>query len=726
MDDVTLRDSQGLREETVGRLARWGGALGLMFIVWPWLKHHIWNWGLALTHLDRVCPWLVFPKVQSGSTEHDFFFSLFVALCLLWMALRYRTDHFGRYFFRLSAPARTAMLFLFLFIGWNAVSWLQAPEAVDADFGILRALKIGLATAVALAFLTTETRRRGLLRAMMLSGFLIAFISLGIIGYLHYIKADWRLERWFYFVPGRYIYPFAMPSAFGAIMMAFGLAGLCFLHDSALKRSWWKAVYGAVILGSGLLGLYYSGTRACQLGFVAGLWTVALLHVPERRLRTFAWGSVATGLLIVVLGLGYIYGTPEGRRKLFTDSAGTRILFAESAVKMGFSRPLAGWGPSSYPHGAPYNQRPEATLHAQHGAWVRDGHCEPAQVFGELGLVGLVIWTVLQAAAFLASWGPARSRIFSEGEERRTFGFSGTVLVMFIALFVEGLVSPAQRREELGWLVPVVLGMAIAPGWSNPARGGPFKNLPRPADIAVRLLVVLLSLFLAANAYGGLLSQVDLYESFGWTRKKNRNNRAVEAAARRAVSRTTNIDAWQRAAGLLADSLIAQANDLQKENQERGLPRETPEAAAKLDEAMEVYERIAEAVPSIEANYHSLVPLEERRTGFRGAFRVLLKGLRFRPYSYSLRGRLRQYLSAVPAKELDSWRELKSIPGVAPAEFDRMRDEDWEMLVYMWCYLHGKREDTLEAMKEFDGGAVRVVPFASEYGVMLYETGRKA
>ncbi|GEM_PF-3351111 len=711
-------------------LERWGGPVGLAILAWPWLKHEVWNTLLGPTGPLGDLLWL--PSPISGAAEHEATLALFTAAALAWVVGAGELRTLRARLATLARPAQLGLLCLALLLLWNAVSALASPTFFASQLGLVRAARMTAGVFAVVLLLHTETRRQGLLRALLLGTVLLGLYCATVAAVYH--DAPWGERDWAYFTPTRLIHPFAMPAALGGVAMVGALAGLGTVHDGLVRGHRAALLWGFLALAAGVGAIMLSHTLSCTVGVLGGVWMLGLLRIQRRWFARYLVASVLVATLACGGVLWYLFRTPQGRRQLYWSSGAIRVFFVESALRMGLDRPMVGWGPDAYHYGAAFHERPESVLSQKRGDWVRDAHNEPAQVFGELGAVGFLLWAGVMAAAVATCLPAARRRLTTAPPRDRLLGYGGVTLVVLAGVLADGLTNPAQRRGELGWIVAVVVAMALAAGWQRarpaPAQApGPGRTPPwthMVADGIVRCVVVLACAALvwdAARAYQG---QLDVYRSLAWMKAGEFDQQ--EAAARRAAPRMSNIDLWQRAQSLVGRALNAK---IHRDHERREAL--SPTRRAQLDRTQRerlrrgaaLYRELHERIPSIEAYAIALASKEAGLGRPNQQLFALLDGLRFRPYSYGLRIRLRNALVDLPGPVMSSWHRAKALPGVPARQLAWMREQDWDFLAAMWLFEIGEGEEAVAQLARMDPASVRLMPFATEYARMLYGTGRR-
>lgn len=651
-------------------VSRWGGALGLLLVLWPWLQ----------------LPY----QTYFPSAVRDALLPLFSALLLLsaallpavWSALvaRWRgLTGLGR--FGLGATG--------LFLIWQGVAAANGAEPLAARLGWFRALQFSTVTAVVALQAGTEARRNGLLRALGLAGGLVGLCALVAHG------AGWQ---WAYYTASRMHFPFSMPAALGAFAMVCALVAVARLHDAVLQRSrsllWWVAAFALA-----LTAFWQARTISTFVGFLAGLWVLVWTRVPARRAFLVLSLLVAGGL---GAGVGWYLTTPVGREWMLGSSWGTRPLFVQTALTMAQERPLLGWGPMTYPYAQAFCESTTTYLSAQRGAWSYAVHCEPAQVLGELGIPGLLLWLAVLGLGIATAWRAWMRETPSVTAPHLNTG--GAALMLLTAVTVDGLFSPAYRQLDTGTMGALVLGFALAAG----AQAQPLDSPSRPG---VRFLLLPLGLLVACLAVAGVVGQVHL---------------AVAAKKYRDVMKTQVADGWAVVAER-GRQATAWAADIDLYQRSVGYRLRALDRLGRYDAGVALCREALERVPVIDTFVHRLASLEERRGRPGGQFVALVRGLHYQPYHHEYRERLRRLLAVLDAQlltYLETWEDHPELDREAVEPLGNLVGADWVYLRAELDFSHGRVEPALGALARLDPAAVRIVPLPSEYGRMLVLAGR--
>ncbi|HIK45030.1 MAG TPA: O-antigen ligase family protein [Leptolyngbyaceae cyanobacterium M65_K2018_010] len=273
----------------------------------------------------------------------------------------------------------------------------------------------------------------------------------------------------------------------------------------ALGAKGWRRWVWMVATGLGLINLYTTSSRGGWLALlVTGLvgLGVALVYSPLPRRLVLALGSGATGLLILTMlsnsrlrqGLakltsGHLAGGELSYRAV-TNAVGWR---------MGQSHPLTGVGPGSVPlvyqHYRPHWAGRDAELQFQL-------HSTPAQLWGELGLGGMLVPLALGAVLIVLVW-----RWQRQGAHQTPAGLSpGLVWCLVAALIGFSLLSLTDYQLDIVaiggvlWVYLATLAATFHP--QGPLAGSPLPSAAPATTAATDLPFPRLNRLLAALGLG--------------------------------------------------------------------------------------------------------------------------------------------------------------------------------------------------------------------------------
>lgn len=212
-------------------------------------------------------------------------------------------------------------------------------------------------------------------------------------------------------------WPFANKNTLG-FLTAFGVPAAAILLVEGTERPrwlWW--VVGIL----SVLGLALSYSRTGWIAAAVGVLVVAAV-VFGRRGVLWGLGGVVAALALVTAKTGV-----HRLLALFKHGLSGRTLLWRAALRVARAHWLLGVGPGQSPGAmAPYVPPAYAGLTPSNG---------PLETLVEVGLVGLLLWAAVVAAAVVAAWQRAQSV--------RRFG-------LWLALLVAGLVEQLAESSFLG------------------------------------------------------------------------------------------------------------------------------------------------------------------------------------------------------------------------------------------------------------------------------------
>ncbi len=212
-------------------------------------------------------------------------------------------------------------------------------------------------------------------------------------------------------------WPFANKNTLG-FLTAFGVPAAAILLVEGTERPrwlWWAAGILSV------MGLALSYSRTGWIAAAVGVLVVAAVVFGRRGVLWVLGGAAAAlGLVTAKTGLHRLLA-------LFKHGLSGRTLLWRAALSVARSHWLFGVGPGQSPGAmAPYVPRAYVGLTPSNG---------PLETLVEVGIVGLLLWAAVVAAAIAAAWQRATSV--------RHFG-------LWLALLVAGLVEQLAESSFLG------------------------------------------------------------------------------------------------------------------------------------------------------------------------------------------------------------------------------------------------------------------------------------
>jgi hypothetical protein len=242
------------------------------------------------------------------------------------------------------------------------------------------------------------------------------------------------------------------PNIYGRFLslVMLGLAAVL-LWERRRRDVYVAALLLAVLWG----GLVLTLSQSSFAGLLAGLFVLAALRFPVRR--------VAAGLLaVVIVGLVVVLAFPSALRldlgdaESLDDATSGRYALVRGGIDLARDRPLTGWGSGAFAKAyldEGFGERRDA---------VSASHTIPLTVSAEQGIAGLALYIALLAAAF------ARLLAGARGDPYRAVVAAG-----FVAVVVHTWLYAAFLEDPVTWAL-LAVGTSLAAGrHASGARGTP-------------------------------------------------------------------------------------------------------------------------------------------------------------------------------------------------------------------------------------------------------------
>jgi O-Antigen ligase len=276
----------------------------------------------------------------------------------------------------------------------------------------------------------------------VLIGLALIFVGIGFVEYATRtlllnpkVIASNELEEYF-----RVNSLFFDPNIYGRFLalVMLGLAGVL-LWERRPREVRLATLALAVLWGGLVLTLSQSSFAA----LLAGLFVLAALRFPLHKVLPVALAGVAIAL-IVVLAFPSALRLDLGNAKSLDDATSGRYELMRGGGELAGDRPLWGWGSGAFAeeylaHG--FGERSDA---------VSASHTIPLTVAAEQGLIGLVVYLALLAAALARLLGGAR------GDPYRAVVAAG-----FVAVVVHTWMYAAFLEDPVTWTL-LAVGAVLA------------------------------------------------------------------------------------------------------------------------------------------------------------------------------------------------------------------------------------------------------------------------
>ncbi|MHC4871611.1 MAG: O-antigen ligase family protein [Planctomycetota bacterium] len=646
-----------------------GGGFGLLFLIWPWVH---------------------FKEAISTAAPKREFLAFFSALLILNFIKRKGGGALISYVRSLAGNCRKAFVCLLLFGLFNVVSaLLLSYQRMSSFFWLGWLLRSYVIFFAVFLLLLEKDRLKAFLNVFVLSGSLVGFVCF-------VIKAANSINPEYFtgsasFAGGRMCYPFGMPAGLGIFEVLSALCAVSFLRDSFINKDKRKAVLYFTALLFCMAGIAASGTLSCSVGFAAGLWSLFLFKVKNRR-RYLA----ATALLLfaVISFAIYFLNTAHGRELLYTTSWGIRPVAAVTALRMFAEHPIAGWGPNTVHYAFPHVESWQAFLHGARGDYFNAVHCEPLQVLGELGLVGFGLYAAFFFFLFTALY---RKTLRSAKDSAEQYI---PVFMLLSAVLCDSLFNPAYRHGEMNVIMFIIFALCFTAGADS---FGAEPDVPGH-KAAGKLVSALCLVVFAAIAYLSVTClQGNMYLSAAYHQHKKGEFEELKVTSRLAGDNVQEINLWQKSRGYYSEAF-----------------RRTGE----IDKAIDVNIETLKVRP-VSIAFVKMWMLMNRGKG-RIAHQLIpvLYYLNFHPYSVEFRAHLYQVIRLFSPQSLTLFEKSLQQEGSHLSKFDRdilrkLGEEDWQFLSLLCRFEKGQHAGiVIENIEKMDPEKVSIVPLITEFGRM--------
>ena len=343
-----------------------------------------------------------------------------------------------------------------LLVGFVVLYALQASYSRSVDIALEQTVFFYVPFALLFVLLrevewSPRRLRAGLLVLVELA---LLFVAVGFVEYATRtlllnpkVIASNELEEYF-----RVNSLFFDPNIYGRFLslVMLGLAAVL-LWEQRRRDVYVAAALLAVLWG----GLVLTLSQSSFAGLLAGLFVLAAMRFPVRR--------VAAGLLaVIILGLVVVLAFPSALRldlgdaESLDDATSGRYELIRGGIDLARDRPITGWGSGAF-----------AKAYLEEGFGLRRdavsaSHTIPLTVTAEQGLVGLALYIALLAAAL------ARLLSGARGDPYRAFVAAG-----FVAVIVHTWMYAAFLEDPVTWALLAVGTSLAAARSASGARGTP-------------------------------------------------------------------------------------------------------------------------------------------------------------------------------------------------------------------------------------------------------------
>ncbi len=231
------------------------------------------------------------------------------------------------------------------------------------------------------------------------------------------------------------------------------------LADRLIRRRW--AIVG-LVLSAVCIFLTRSATVTVALIAVAlaALAVLAMRRAKTPRARSLTWGAL--------VAVGAVGGTGAFllRDRLFellgksSDLTG-RLGIWDAVIALAEQRPVAGWGWVSFwmPWAAPFDDlafRNGVRQLQAHNAWI--------DVWFQLGILGLIVFTALVISTLARSWSLAIDRPQHQPDRADHYRAATMLPILVLAALLVQSVAESRLLLEFGWAFLVIFAVATKRG----------------------------------------------------------------------------------------------------------------------------------------------------------------------------------------------------------------------------------------------------------------------
>ncbi len=385
-------------------------------------------------------------------------------LLTLWAALKIteRKNPFVRNTWIFLAP-------LFIYIGWQTLSFLCFPYKLEAAEEFIRLLMYGtISTLIACEFTLQDIRT--LTKFILLSAWIAFAYGLVQVLAIWWPSADFLL--WHNFFAGRTFSTLANPNFFGAfIVFTSALIGAEFVRTRQKRL--------LLLLAIGLIDLFFTESKGAWLayGAMAVFFTFAYTNflAPLKKHLVKINVIALACLLLAMVGAG-IYCA-----KRF-QSVSFRTYTWISSFEMVKDAPLLGTGPGSFKLVYPAYRRPQIFyIENAHNNETQHAENEYLEQAATGGIVGLALFLWLFAFLFtctfknLKNYTPDKSSAEDKNKCVYLLGYAAAIAGLLLHAFVDISLHFASSGLLLAVFVGVILALCMPRA----------ENSPTPAQPAV-------------------------------------------------------------------------------------------------------------------------------------------------------------------------------------------------------------------------------------------------
>ncbi len=335
--------------------------------------------------------------------------------------------------------ARAVVLPAALLLGWSGLTltwspwrWAGAhPFAVQLSY---------VAGAIGLMYVFASAQARRVF--VVLLGISAAAAAVTISAVYYHGQAT-GTEHWFF--PNKNL-------AGGFLVMPAAMAAAFLFRRSV---GWGQRVLLLVMLCLCIVGMFATECRGAVIGLAAGAALMAAV-----RFRRARWPIIAAAFIVCAVMTGMLVSKPAIMNKYL----GIRPLIWRGSLATALDRPVTGHGLGSYFIVQVPNQVREYYSHPHAAMTTHHAHCQPLEIWIELGTVGLTLFGCMIAAllrtAFTLGSGSGDVRESNGGssfDRTLALGAGGGIVAMVAHALVS--VGPSYPDVQINfWIASAMLG----------------------------------------------------------------------------------------------------------------------------------------------------------------------------------------------------------------------------------------------------------------------------
>ncbi|MCU0652651.1 MAG: O-antigen ligase family protein, partial [Candidatus Pacebacteria bacterium] len=235
-----------------------------------------------------------------------------------------------------------------------------------------------------------------------------------------------------------------------------------------------------------------NGARAAKFSLVGGLLLLGVLRLlvsAKNEVRRFTLAALALAVAAGLMGAAFVFQKDNAvYRTAITEfgkgAIGSRLVVWDIAWQSFLERPMLGWGPENF--GYAFAKHFNPCLGSQEcgdDLWYDRAHNIILDTMVETGMVGLVAYAVLFAAAIFTLW----KAYFAK---RADFAAAGVFTALFAAYFVQNLTVFDMVASYV--MLYISLGFIMFLGSSRVEGAGIASLSFKPAQLIVPLIAAVL------------------------------------------------------------------------------------------------------------------------------------------------------------------------------------------------------------------------------------------